>query len=87
MSLEVFVLGTSGTKVYYGASQLSGFDTNNPGNKNFFTTSTGTLVTVYNKGKKKPLDEGTATDIDKNLIVFARLDGNGVATEVIVVID
>ena len=85
--VAAYVLGTSGTKVYYGASQLSGFDTNNPGNKNFFTTSTGTLVTVYNKGKKKPLDEGTATDIDKNLIVFARLDGNGVATEVIVVID
>ena len=95
-----YVLGVKNSKVYIGDEFDPEFDTDDVDDINiaeiandseyntkdvYFLTSDKTFVTVYDDSKKNPLDEGTVSDIDDdNVLVFARLNENGKAMEVVV---
>ena len=84
-----YVLGVKNNKVYVGKNADTTFDVDAADDNDFyFTTSDKTFVTVYERSKKNPLDEGTVSDIDDNTaLVFARLNENNKAMEVVVYID
>lgn len=84
-----YVLGVKNNKVYVGKNADPNFDVDAADDNDFyFTTSDKTFVTVYDRSKKNPLDEGTVSDIDDNTaLVFARLNENNKAMEVVVYID
>ncbi len=82
-----YVLGVKNSKVYLGDAPNSSFnvDAADP-DKYSFLTSDKTFVTVFDNSKKNhPLDEGIVADINDNeAIVFARLNENNKAMEVVV---
>lgn len=86
-----YVLGVKNNKVYVGKNADTTFDVDAADDNDFyFTTSDKTFVTVYDgsKSSKNQLDEGTVSDIDDNTaLVFARLNENNKAMEVVVYID
>lgn len=82
-----YVLGVKNNKVYVGKNADPSFDVDAADDNDFyFTTSDKTFVTVYDGSKNKnQLEEGTVSDIDDNTaLVFARLNENNKAMEVVV---
>ena len=80
-----YILGTRNTKVFLGTAADPNFDPEHPGTAYNCTVNDSTLITVYDDGSKKnPLDEGTVADLDEGAFMFARLNSNGKAMEVVI---